>query len=116
MQSCEIHVLLKSPLSVYALISRTVVSISDGPENIILIPGNESYTVHAGDNFPNVKCQADCYPGCDYRWYKDSTFLTLSTTLVLGVLNDTDAAIYHCVVNRSVTVLRKSFKMNVICR
>ena len=74
-------------------------SISDGPDQAILIPSQTTYTLDMGSSFPRVSCKSDCYPACTSTWHKEGGSTSIATTdglLALGKLNKTDAGVYIC--------------------
>jgi hypothetical protein len=55
---------------------------SDGPNQVIITPSTQSYTLKETDNLNQIQCTADCIPVCTMIWSGPN--LPAGTTSVLN--------------------------------
>lgn len=90
---------------------------ADKPETITFQPPDSEYSVIKDAVIPNVTCSANCFPVCQYEWYKDNnpTPISTSSVLSLGAARINTAGLYSCRAVNSLDSIRKDFAVTVKC-
>ncbi|VDI07996.1 Hypothetical predicted protein, partial [Mytilus galloprovincialis] len=50
------------------IIANSVLIVKYGPNKVILSPNTSFILLNEGSDVPNIKCKADCQPGCTFTW------------------------------------------------
>ncbi|XP_053395732.1 multiple epidermal growth factor-like domains protein 6 [Mercenaria mercenaria] len=74
-----------------------VIHVRYGPDQLQIIP-DKHLTVAVGTEAPLVKCTANCYPPCSFKWTKliDNATVTQNDTLQLGIVSFHHNGVYTC--------------------
>ncbi|XP_060565437.1 hemicentin-1-like, partial [Ruditapes philippinarum] len=75
---------------------QLLIEVRFGPDLIKVTNGKSVYTVDEGTILPDVKCEADCFPVCIYKWTKDGHNIVNTDTLSLGQVQKSSAGNYTC--------------------
>ena len=90
-------------------------SSSDGPNQVIITPSTQSYTLKETENLNQIQCTADCIPVCTKRW--SGLNLPAGTTSVLNLqnINRNQAGNYQCTASNDVSS-KTSVVVNVVVK
>ncbi|XP_060553987.1 hemicentin-1-like [Ruditapes philippinarum] len=75
---------------------QLLLEVRFGPDSIKVTNETSVYTLDEGTRFNDIKCEADCFPACTYKWTKYGQNIGNTHTLSLGQLNKSSAGNYTC--------------------
>ncbi|XP_060552462.1 hemicentin-1-like isoform X1 [Ruditapes philippinarum] len=75
---------------------QLLLEVRFGPDSIYVTNGKSVYTVDEGTRLQHIKCEADCFPACTYKWTKDGQNIGNTETLSLGQVQTSSAGNYTC--------------------
>ena len=89
--------------SVFRYLLSSPTYFSDGPNQVIITPSTQSYTLKETENLNQIQCTADCIPVCTMTWSGPN--LPAGTTSVLSLQNidRNQAGNYQCTANNDVS-------------
>jgi hypothetical protein len=90
-----------------------VVSVSDGPNQVIIIPSTQSYTLKETENLNQIQCTADCIPVCTMTWSGPNRPAGITSVLSLQTINRNQAGNYQCTASNDVSS-KTSVVVNVV--
>ena len=84
-------------------INLLLVSFLDGPNQVIISPSTQSYTLKETENLNQIQCTADCIPVCTITWSGPN--LSAGTTSVLNLqnINRNQTGSYQCTASNGVS-------------
>ncbi|WAR06240.1 HMCN2-like protein [Mya arenaria] len=80
----------------YIYLLKSLIDVSDGPDNVSLSPATANYTVTEGNNLAAITCSATCYPACTYKWSRSKVIVSSTSTLVLSKIERRKDGSYIC--------------------
>lgn len=130
--SCEVCPAFTSSLSLilfiflidifYGLYHIYLIDV-DGPDNIVLTPGNTALNITKGSTLGPINCTVTCYPKCLFEWRLNRTgtfeYVLSSETLVVASIKENQAGIYRCLVvhpSNKTRLRRTDISVNVQCK
>lgn len=94
----------------------------DGPDNVVLKPGNTALNVTEGTTVGPINCTATCYPTCLFQWKLNKTKkyekVVSGETLVVVNITKNQAGTYRCLVfhpYNTTRLKRTDVSVNVQC-
>ncbi|XP_060580682.1 carcinoembryonic antigen-related cell adhesion molecule 5-like [Ruditapes philippinarum] len=75
---------------------QLLLEVRFGPDSLKVTNGKSVYTVDEGTRLHDIKCEADCFPACTYKWTKDGQTIVNTDTLSLGQVQKSSAGNYTC--------------------
>ncbi|XP_060572499.1 hemicentin-1-like [Ruditapes philippinarum] len=75
---------------------QLLLEVRFGPDSISVTNGKLVYTVDEETKLHNIKCEADCFPACTYKWTKDNRIIDNTDTLSLRQIQKSSAGNYTC--------------------
>lgn len=99
--------------SVFRYLLSSPTYFSDGPNQVIITPSTQSYTLKETENLNQIQCTADCIPVCTMTWSGPN--LPAGTTSVLNLqnINRNQAGNYQCTASNDVSS-KTSVVVNVV--
>jgi hypothetical protein len=82
---------------------KSYIFFSDGPNQVIITPSTQSYTLKETENLNQIQCTADCIPVCTITWHGPN--LPAGTTSLLNIqnINRNQAGNYQCTASNDVS-------------
>ena len=90
-------------------------SCSDGPNQVIITPSAQSYTLKETDSLNQIQCTADCIPVCTMIWSGPNLPSGATSVLSLQDINRNQTGNYQCTASNDVSS-KTSVVINVVVK
>jgi hypothetical protein len=90
-------------------------SCSDGPNQVIITPSTQSYTLKETESLNQIQCTADCIPVCTMIWSGPNIPDGTTSALNLQNINRNQAGSYQCTISNDISS-RTSVVVNVVVK
>lgn len=105
-----------SPLVVVIIFIQCDISFSDGPNKVILSPNTSFILLNEGSDVPNIKCKADCQPGCTFTWISPNGQVESTDILNIKNIQINQTGTYKCNASNEVShMVTVGVAITVVC-
>ena len=89
--------------SVFRHLLTSPAHFSDGPNQVIITPSMQFYTLKETENLNEIQCTADCIPVCTMTWRGPNHPANTTSVLSIQNINRTQAGNYQCTASNDVS-------------
>ena len=86
----------------FRYILSSPIYFSDGPNQVIITPSTQSYTLTETEHLNQIQCTADCIPVCTMTWSGPNLPAGTTSVLKLQNINRNQAGNYQCTASNDI--------------